>query len=52
METSLLWIAMTTDGSTVHYRRDIGDARPIRQPQRGLTLAKQADVSEKLEDMQ
>jgi hypothetical protein len=47
-ETSLLWTAMTMDGPTVYYRSDMGDARPIRQPQRGHPLAKQADVGEKL----
>jgi hypothetical protein len=47
-----LWRAKTTDGLTVYHRIDTGDARPIRQPPRRLPLAKQADVSEMLDDMQ
>jgi hypothetical protein len=36
----------------VYHHIDMGDARPIRQPQRRLPLAKQAEVSEMLGDMQ
>jgi hypothetical protein len=36
----------------LYYRIDTGDARPIHQPPRRLSLAKQAEVSEMLDDMQ
>jgi hypothetical protein len=36
----------------VYHRIDKGDARPIRQPPRRLSLAKQTEVSEMLDDMQ
>jgi hypothetical protein len=36
----------------VYHRIDTGEARPIRQHPRRLPLAKQAEVSEMLEDMQ
>jgi hypothetical protein len=36
----------------VYHRIDTGDTRPIRQPPRRLPLAKQAEVSEMLDDMQ
>jgi hypothetical protein len=36
----------------VYHRIDTGDARPIRQPPRWLPQAKQAEVSEMLDDMQ
>jgi hypothetical protein len=40
------------DRLTVYHCIDTGDARPILQPPRRLALAKQAEVSEKLDDMQ
>jgi hypothetical protein len=36
----------------VYHRIDTGDNRPIRQPTRRLPLAKQAEVSGMLDDMQ
>jgi hypothetical protein len=36
----------------VYHRIDTGDARPIRQPPRRISLAKQAEVQEILDDMQ
>jgi predicted ArsR family transcriptional regulator len=36
----------------VYQRIDTGDARPFRQPPRRLHLAKHAEVSEMLDDMQ
>jgi hypothetical protein len=36
----------------VDHRIGTGDARPIRQPQRRIPLAKQAEVSGILDDMQ
>jgi hypothetical protein len=36
----------------VYHRINTGDAKPIRQPPRRLPLAKQAEVSEMLNDMQ
>jgi hypothetical protein len=36
----------------MYHRIDTGDTRPIRQPPRRLSLAKQAKVSEMLDDMQ
>jgi hypothetical protein len=36
----------------VYHRIDTGEARPIRQPPRRLPLAKQAEVSEMLDDIQ
>jgi hypothetical protein len=35
----------------VYHRIDTGDARPIRQPPRSVPLAKQAEVSDMLDDM-
>jgi hypothetical protein len=36
----------------VYHRIDTGDAQPIRQPPRRVPLAKQAEVSDMIEDMQ
>jgi hypothetical protein len=36
----------------VYHRIDTGDTRTIRQPPRRLPLTKQAEVSEKIEDME
>jgi hypothetical protein len=36
----------------VYHRIDTGDARPIRQTPRRMPLAKQAEVSEMLDDME
>jgi hypothetical protein len=48
--------AMDSEGhgrtNKVYHRIDTGDARPVIQPQRRLPLAKQAVVSEMLDDMQ
>jgi hypothetical protein len=38
--------------SKVYHRIDTGDARPIRQPSRRIPLAKQAEVNDRLENMQ
>jgi hypothetical protein len=35
----------------VYHSTDTGEARPIREPPRGLLLAKQEDVSEKFKDV-
>jgi hypothetical protein len=48
--------AMGSEGhgrtNKVYHRIDTGDAQPISQPPRSLVLAKQAEVSEMLDDMQ
>jgi hypothetical protein len=36
----------------VYHHIDMGDVQPVRQPARRLPLAKQAEVSEMLDDMQ
>jgi hypothetical protein len=35
----------------VYHRIDTGNARPIRQPPRRITLAKQAELKEMLDNM-
>jgi hypothetical protein len=51
-DISLLCRAMYTDGSTVYHHMNTGEVRPIRQTSWRLSLAKQEEVLEMLNDLQ